>query len=53
MKPFKYKLPKVFDPEGNDDPVVYLDSVDMFNFPSFVTFQNETNTIFMEPYLPG
>lgn len=44
-----YNLPPFKDPEGNDVGVVYINSMENQDFPTFVNFTNATNTINMNP----
>ena len=48
---YQYKLPEVSDPEGNDEPEVYIGKMDQQadKYPPFLVFNNETNTITLRP----
>ena len=48
---YEYKLPKVVDADGNDEPVVYIDVMDAQEdkYPPFLGFENDTNTIILRP----
>ena len=45
----RYTLPDYSDPEGNDTPVLFLNSMDKQDFPDFIKFDNDTKTLIMEP----
>lgn len=44
-----YALPAVSDPDSNDEVEVYINYVAGKVFPSFLTFNNGTNTISLSP----
>lgn len=44
-----YTLPAFSDPEGNDEGEVYIGAMENQGFPDFVTYDNSTKTIMMEP----
>jgi len=46
-----YKLPDVVDPEGNDEPEVYLNIMEgqEDKYPPFLMFDNATNTLIFKP----
>ena len=46
-----YRLPQVVDPEGNDEPEVYVGYMDAQKdkYPPFLMFENSTNTIIFKP----
>jgi len=46
-----YRLPNVVDPEGNDEPEVYVDIMDAQEdkYPPFLMFENSTNTLIFKP----
>jgi hypothetical protein len=44
-----YALPKYSCPDGNDDAVVYINSMENQDFPPFVNFTNATNSITFLP----
>jgi len=46
-----YQLPNVIDPEGNDEPFVYVGIMDAQEekYPPFLMFENSTNTITLKP----
>lgn len=48
---FQYQLPGVVDPEGNDEPEVYVGYMDQQDdkYPEFLLFNNATNTITLKP----
>jgi hypothetical protein len=48
---FTYQLPQMIDPEGNDDPEVYIDVMDAQEekYPPFLMYENATNTIVLRP----
>lgn len=48
---YQYELPAVVDPEGNDEPQVYVDYMDQQEdkYPDFLLFTNSTNTIKFSP----
>jgi len=48
---YQYQLPEVTDPEGNDDPEVYVGKMDQQEdkYPEFLLFNNGTNTITLKP----
>lgn len=48
----RYTLPDYSDPEGNDTPVLFLNSMDKQDFPDFIKFDNSTKTLIMEPNAP-
>jgi hypothetical protein len=47
----EYKLPAVTDPEGNDEPEVYIGYMDAQEekYPPFLMFENATNTLSFLP----
>lgn len=47
-----YTLPAFYDPEGNDVPVVYINSMENQKFPNFVSYVNATKTINFSPHKP-
>jgi len=48
---FQYELPAVVDPEGNDEPEVYVGFMEQQEdkYPTFLLFTNATNTIKFNP----
>ena len=48
---YQYELPAVVDPEGNDEPEVYVGYMDQQEdkYPEFLYFTNSTNTIKFNP----
>ena len=46
-----HKLPDIIDPEGNAEPLVFLDynKVEYGEFPPFLTFDDATNTLIINP----
>jgi hypothetical protein len=50
-----YKLPKLIDAEGNDEPVVYIDYMKGFEdyYPPFIGWTNETRTLVFKPLDTG
>jgi hypothetical protein len=48
---FDYKLPKLSDPEGNDEPEVYVDFMPNkeYMYPGFLVFNNETKILSFRP----
>lgn len=46
-----YRLPQVVDPEGNDEPEVYVGEMDAQEdkYPPFLMFENATNTLIFKP----
>ena len=48
---FQYQLPAVVDPDGNDEPEVYIGEMEQQRdkFPEFLLFNNNTNTITLKP----
>ena len=46
----RYTLPAYSDPEGNDDEILYINSMENQEFPDFVTFDNSTKTLIMRPW---
>ena len=48
---YQYKLPEITDPEGNDEPEVYIGKMDQQadKYPPFLLFNNKTNTITLQP----
>ena len=48
-----YTLPNFYDPEGNDVPMIYINSMENQKFPDFVSYDNSTKTIFFRPSKPA
>ena len=48
---YQYKLPAVVDPEGNDEPEVYVGYMDQQEnkFPEFLLYNNASSTITLKP----
>jgi|Transcript_42353 hypothetical protein len=48
---YQYELPAVVDPEGNDEPEVYVGKMEQQEdkYPDFLLFTNSTNTIKFNP----
>lgn len=48
---YQYVLPAITDPEGNDEPEVYIGYMDQQadKYPPFLLFNNKTNTITLQP----
>ena len=48
----EYQIPKAVDPEGNDNPEVYIDTSESteFEFPPYLYFSNITNTLKFRPH---
>lgn len=48
---FQYKLPAVTDPEGNDEPEVYVGFMEQqkSKYPAFLLYNNNTQTITLKP----
>ena len=48
---YQYQLPEVVDPEGNDEPEVYVGILEQQeeNYPPFLLFDSDTRTITLKP----
>jgi len=46
---YEYKLPALKDPEGNDEPEVYVNFMPNQDYPPFLFFDNNTNTLIFRP----
>ena len=48
---YQYQLPEVADPEGNDEPEVYVGYMDQQEekYPPFLLFDSDTSTITLKP----
>ena len=48
---YQYQLPEVTDPEGNDEPEVYVNYMETQEdkYPEFLLYNNATNTISFKP----
>jgi len=46
---YEYKLPKLSDPEGNDEPEVYVNSMPNQEYPPFLHFNNKTKVLNFRP----
>jgi len=47
---FSYKLPQLVDDEGNDIPEVYIEKMDNQEFPPFLYYDNNTQTLTFTPH---
>lgn len=49
---YQYQLPELVDPEGNDEPQVYINYMDeqRDRYPDFLFYNNETRTITFTPF---
>lgn len=47
---FKYKLPELKDEEKNDDPELYINKMPDQEYPPFLAYENDTQTLIFTPH---
>lgn len=47
---FKYQLPQLKDEEGNDEPELYINKMPDQEYPPFLAYENDTQTLIFTPH---